>query len=279
LQNASYCPINPKPLLLLAYLALEGPTSRRILAELFFGDVKDPRDSLSTALKHLREHLPKEVSIGPEMASTSVLCDAKELLRLLDEGQLEEAVSLYRGPFLQNLSLPLTEELERWVYEKQDGIAQRLRIALLEQAESVAEEDKVKAARLAERVWRLTKDQGIDAETFARLYTLLLEGSSPYAMEIRRQAINYGIPLITLARTISSQPEIPSRGEKRMPPMRAYVRELFARLEVLQDEEAGLALGVWGPPGIGKTYTGRYLALRGKNPQAWRMWRMRLPRS
>jgi hypothetical protein len=55
----------PKPLLLLAYLALEGPTSRRTLAALFFGDVKDPRDSLSATLKHLREHLPNEVDNCP----------------------------------------------------------------------------------------------------------------------------------------------------------------------------------------------------------------------
>jgi hypothetical protein len=46
----------PKPLLLLAYLALEGATPRRRLAELFFGDTKDPLDSLSTALKYLKQH-------------------------------------------------------------------------------------------------------------------------------------------------------------------------------------------------------------------------------
>ena len=244
----------PKPLLLLAYLALEGSTSRRTLAELFFGEAKDPRDSLSSALKHLREHLPNDLTLTSEMVSTSVLCDAKELIRLLDEDRLTEAVALYQGPFVPNLDLPLGEELEAWLASRQDSLAQRLRMALLKQAQRVAEQDKVGAARLAEQAWRLTKDQGIDAETFASLYGLLLMGSSPYALEIRRQAVEYGIPLILPSGMVPSQSDLPSEPQQGPRPFQMFIADLQARLEDLAQGEESLALGVWGAPGIGKTY-------------------------
>jgi hypothetical protein len=80
---------------------------------------------------------------------------------------VEEAAGLYKGPFLQHLSLKLGDELEEWLYGKQDMLAQRLRAALVEQAEGVAQRDKVQAARLAERAWRLTREQGMETETFA----------------------------------------------------------------------------------------------------------------
>ncbi|MEX2502850.1 MAG: hypothetical protein WD336_10785, partial [Trueperaceae bacterium] len=45
----------PKPLLLLTYLALEGPRSRRHLANLFWPDGADPLRSLAVALTRLRQ--------------------------------------------------------------------------------------------------------------------------------------------------------------------------------------------------------------------------------
>ena len=43
-----------KPLLLLTYLAIEGATERKDLANLFFPDAKDSLDSLSTTLRTLK---------------------------------------------------------------------------------------------------------------------------------------------------------------------------------------------------------------------------------
>ena len=43
----------PKPLLLLAYLALEGPTPRTRLCRLFFDDAANPPDALGTTLRRL----------------------------------------------------------------------------------------------------------------------------------------------------------------------------------------------------------------------------------
>ncbi len=70
----------PKPLLLLAYLAFEGATPRRRLAELFFGVTKDPADSLSTALKYLKHHPAAALEFRLGTVATGVECDAKLLL-------------------------------------------------------------------------------------------------------------------------------------------------------------------------------------------------------
>ena len=53
LQDTSFR--RTKPLLLLAYLALEGPQERRYLAELFWPGESDPMNSLSAALTKLRK--------------------------------------------------------------------------------------------------------------------------------------------------------------------------------------------------------------------------------
>jgi DNA-binding SARP family transcriptional activator len=51
----------PKPLLLLAYLNLEGPRSRRDLAELFWRDSKDPMQNLRTALSQINRDAPEAI--------------------------------------------------------------------------------------------------------------------------------------------------------------------------------------------------------------------------
>ncbi|UCH24784.1 MAG: hypothetical protein JSV66_05455, partial [Trueperaceae bacterium] len=48
----------PKPLLLLCYLALEGPQERRHLAELFWPTSTNALKSLSMALTRLRQGAP-----------------------------------------------------------------------------------------------------------------------------------------------------------------------------------------------------------------------------
>ena len=48
----------PKPLLLLAYLAVEGAKDRRHLAELFWPDASEPATSLRVALGQLRKGAP-----------------------------------------------------------------------------------------------------------------------------------------------------------------------------------------------------------------------------
>lgn len=67
----------PKPLLLLVYLALQGPTAKRHLAKLFFPESKDRADALATTLARLRQH-GAPISDQDRVISTSALCDAVE---------------------------------------------------------------------------------------------------------------------------------------------------------------------------------------------------------
>lgn len=113
-----------KPLLLLAYLALEGPRSRRHLAELFWPEASDPMNSLSVALTQLRTvGVPV---VGGEVVRNEVPCDALHLRALLAEGRLEEARSLYRGRFLEGADEGLPAELEEWVWHQREALAEAL---------------------------------------------------------------------------------------------------------------------------------------------------------
>lgn len=243
----------PKPLLLLAFLALEGAKSRRYLAELFFGDTKDPNDSLSTALKYLKQHPASALYVQPKTVFTEVTCDVQTVFDALSEGRVSDAVAHYRGPFLATLDLTLGEELEDWVYSRQDSVAQRLRNALLDYADARGGS----GAKLAEQAWSLTKDQGMDAEALNRLYRLLNLGSSPLAREVRRFAGEYGLPLNS-PRVSAGPATLAPAGTSGTPgssTLPLQVQDLGDRLEELRYSEGGLALCLWGEAGIGKSWT------------------------
>ncbi len=108
-----------KPLLLLAYLALEGPKARRYLAELFWPEAEEPLNNLNVALNQLR---PLGLVQGEGVLRVEVETDVQVLRRLLRQGLLEEARGLYRGAFLEGVELRLGEELEEWVYSTREGV-------------------------------------------------------------------------------------------------------------------------------------------------------------
>ncbi|ADD27562.1 tetratricopeptide repeat protein [Meiothermus ruber] len=129
-------PFQKKPLLLLAYLCLEGPRSRRHLAELFWPGASDGLNSLSVALSRLRSAgLPVT---GEEILSTAVPCDALELQKALAQGKLDEARQLYGGRFLEGADEGLSPELEEWVWSKREALALALWQAHQRQAEALA---------------------------------------------------------------------------------------------------------------------------------------------
>jgi tetratricopeptide (TPR) repeat protein len=125
-----------KPLLLLAYLALEGPRSRRHLVELFWPEASDALNSLSVALARLRgPGVPLE---GEEVLSVRVPCDALDLEAALARGDLEEAFRLYRGRFLEGADEGLSPELEEWVWGKREALALSLWAVCRKEAEALA---------------------------------------------------------------------------------------------------------------------------------------------
>lgn len=184
-----------KPLLLLAYLTLEGSKTRRELADLFYLDTKDPRDSLSTALGYLKREA-NSAEADSSKAWATVDCDAKKLLELLDGGEFDQALSHYQGSFLAGIDVAMGEELEEWVYKTREFLASRVREAHLKLAEKAFETRQYDvAAKHAETAYGLDGATELEPEDMKRLYPLLYMGKSPKAPELRQEAEAFDIKL------------------------------------------------------------------------------------
>lgn len=250
----------PKPLLLLAYLTLEGAKDKRFLAELFFPRSDDPSGNLRQTLARVRRAGPGLVAGDGRRLWTPLQSDAAAFLGLLEARELEKAAALYQGPFLVDVALPsLGVELEEWVYGTREFLAGALRGALLTLAEEASSLGDVGAAtHHAERAYRTVAAPELEA--VAPLYALLAAGSSPLAPFLRKEALEVGI-LLTVEPSVlegsrvrpSSAPEIPAAPFPRQGGLfvgrEAEQRELG---ELLERPEVRL-LTLFGPGGEGKT--------------------------
>jgi tetratricopeptide (TPR) repeat protein len=231
-----------KPLLLLSYLALEGPRERRHLAELFWPEASDPLNSLSAALTRLRKAAPGALDADELRVWSTLGSDVDELFAQLEQDDLAQALALYRGPFLAGVALPdWSAELEEWVYARREDIAARVQRALLKVAERVASQGSfAQAGRLAEQAYRLEAAPALEPEELTRLYHLLQAAESPVASSVKREAEELGIALAL------TSAEAKIRLQRRLVG-RERERERLARL--LPGEWAWIT----GGPGMGKT--------------------------
>jgi tetratricopeptide (TPR) repeat protein len=231
----------PKPLLLLAYLALEGPKPRRVLADLFFMDTADAFNSLSRAVSYLRRDAPGSIESDEKRVWTTLECDVKHLFALLEAKDLEGAITLYKGMFLEGFDLPLGEELEEWLYAKREHLAGRLQSAMLTLAEqSATRGDFAAASKRAEQAYLLESAPELEPEALSRFYALFVAGNSSYVAQVRATAKEFDIDLSQT--TLQSQHRLhkPFLGRKR-------------ELERLARLETGQWAWVKGGAGIGKT--------------------------
>ena len=259
LENVSFGRV--KPLLLLTYLALEGPKERRYLAQLFWPGASDPMNSLSAALTRLRKSVGA-VEADEVRVWTKVTTDAADLLSALGSDNLEQALTLYNGPFLHGTFLPdWSIELEEWVYATREDLAERVRRGSLKLAEREAAGGHFAAAsRRAETAHTLDGAPEYEPEELTRLHLILQAGESPLAAKIRDEAAAFDLELSM------------STGEARARLQRVLVgrqREV-ARLEQL---EPGAWAWVRGGAGMGKTallksLSGVYLPGRSGLPYA-----------
>jgi hypothetical protein len=112
----------PKPLLLLAYLAHEGPTDRDRLARLFFDTSRDARDALSTTLRRLGV-LVARPRAGDRRIGTTVGTDAIAFQELVLTADPRVALASYGGPFCGGVDLRLGLELEEWLSSTRERLA------------------------------------------------------------------------------------------------------------------------------------------------------------
>ena len=195
LENSDFSRV--KPLLLLAYLALEGPKERRYVAELFWPGASSHLNSLSAALSRLRKGAPgalgaDELRVWPTLSS-----DAEDLLGALERGDAEGALVLYTGAFLEGVYLPdWSPELEEWVYASREDLAARVQHAALRLAENEAAQGRFyEAAGRAERAFTLPGAPELEPEDLSRFYLLLQAGDHPLAAQLRAEAQGYGVAL------------------------------------------------------------------------------------
>ncbi len=212
----------PKPLLLLAYLTLEGAQTRDHLAELFWGD-KKAKSNLSVVLSQFKKEGAGEVissQPGIDPLPSLIRCDAQEFLELLANDNLQAALELYQAPFLHDLGKPpddleVSSELLDWVLLKRESFAQRAQVAMLKLAESHLFENNTQAAKaLAERAYQLPEAPELEPVNLARLQRLLSSTKSDFNKNLER-SLKAGIEDLSvkqrsvfLALSLQAQPNL-----------------------------------------------------------------------
>ncbi len=243
----------PKPLILLAYLALEGPQQRRHMAELLWPSGQSLK-SLAMALSRLRRAAPLSWDAEGGRLRCTAECDAAALLVALDADDLQAAETLYRGSFLAGLPQPgWSAELASWALATRERLAERYRARLLVAAERALAEGLLEsAADLAAVAYNLAEAPAASASTLHRIHDLLASGRHALAAEAAAAAARLG------RRTeVGPRPEAPA-------PVASLVAELFATpflgradelatVAHLLAQPATRLLTLLGPGGSGKT--------------------------
>jgi predicted ATPase len=247
----------PKPLVLLSYLSLEGSQQRRHVAELFWPDGNHMK-SLSMTLTRLRQGAGEVVEADDKKTWTTLSSDAKELLESLDKSQWQQASDLYKGAFLEGVVLEdWSSELEEWVYSTREYLAERVQYALLNLAEEAAKKQDFKTvANLAERAYKLPGLAGTEVASLKRLYLLLTAGQSMLAPEVRKEAESYGLTLQLTSEEARASFKVETKSPNTLP-MRgtSFVGrdEELTELAMLLNKPNVSLLTLLGPAGVGKT--------------------------
>lgn len=129
-----------KPLALLIYLAAAGnrSASREHLINMLWTDV-DPEHGLRTLRQtvwHIRQSLGEDALIGDGRELTLALplkFDRDEFIAAIAKGDFEEAVRIYKGPFIPDFGVPGGAEFEHWADRERD----RLQAAYVRAAETL----------------------------------------------------------------------------------------------------------------------------------------------
>lgn len=247
----------PKPLVLLSYLSLEGPKPRRHLAELFWPEGNRMK-SLSMTLTRLRQGAGGVIEADDKQAKTLLACDARLLLESLDNSHWQRADELYTGAFLEGVVLEdWSTELEEWVYSTREYLAERVQHALLNLAEKAAQaQDFSRAGHLAERAYRLPGLSSHDPIILKRLYLLLCASQSLLARSVRKEAEGFELRLelnTDQARALFK----PEQAPKTSLPVRntSFVgreSECHDLMQLVQ-QPGKLLLSLVGTGGVGKT--------------------------
>lgn len=234
----------PKPLLLLAYLCLEGKKDKRFLAELFWPGASNHLNSLAKALSQLRQ--VGVIDNDDTHAWATVSSDVNEFLDALEQRDLGAVITLYQDTFLSGFYLPdWGTELEEWIYTTREFLAAQMREVWLELAEASRHPQEI--TRYAERAYE--QEAILEPDLILRLHKLLAD--TPHAAKLKSEAKEFGLEL--LERSPLEQPKtiisnLPSRGT-------SLIGREIERLELaeLLSQNDVRMVTVVGQGGVGKT--------------------------
>ncbi|CAN5782390.1 BTAD domain-containing putative transcriptional regulator [soil metagenome] len=255
----------PKPLVLLAYLSIEGAQSRRHLAELFWPSGNRMK-SLSMTLTRLRHGAGSIVAADEIRAWSTVPCDTASLLTALDAGDWQGAFDLYRGAFLDGVVLDgWGSELEEWVLTTREYLAERVQHAYLALAEAAAGREAFgEAADIAARAHRLPGVGAPEIETLRRLHVVLSAGGSARASDVLRELQEFGpeAPLSSQAARAALRSMRGTVPQDLVARATTFVgREVeLAQLTELLERGAARLVTLLGPGGVGKSRLAQELA-------------------
>lgn len=276
---------------LVAYLALEGPTPRAKLADLFWSESGEEgaRGNLRRELNRLR-HTPIAEQLLTErdlLKLSEVQTDVAEFWARLKAEDFETALALYRGPLLEGLELTGATGFEEWLFQKREELTQIWRNALSRQAEKLEASHDLRGA-LAARLELLREDelQELHHREVMRLHALLGEREAALErFERLRGLLGRELHLDPLPETVelaerirSAQVAVAERpvaphttipAAALNPPLIGRESE-WAQMEAAW--EGGKILLLSGEPGVGKTRLlqefaaskGRYLLNQGR---------------
>ncbi len=205
------------PLLLLAYLCLEGPQEKRHLAELFWPRGVNAGRNLTTVLSRLKKVNTNLVDVNGHLLCTRFDCDANELVKAFEQGDYPRVVELYQGRFLEDFYLKdMGEELEEWLYQTREGLANKVRLAKLHQAEQKARGGLfTEAAKEAEKAYLEPSAKEPTETDFKRIYTLLVTIEHPLANEVKQKALSYGLEF-EMSQEEAQQQFLEARASKQL---------------------------------------------------------------
>lgn len=166
-----------KLLCLIAYLALEGATSRSKLADLFWSDctTSDARRNLRRDLYRLRQGVLQDLLHGEETLALnpSVSIDIPEVLVQFEAGELEPALQRSQNELLEGMFLSHAEGFGLWLEEKRTWLQKQRMTALLELSErSETRGDWTKALAWQQQILLLEPLQEHTHRQVMRLFAL-----------------------------------------------------------------------------------------------------------
>lgn len=177
----------------LLYLAVEGEATRDTILALLWPDREEERGrhALSQTLYELRQAFGPEwlESHGERLRVTgAVSADARDFEEAVEDGDVERAAELYRGPFLEGVHLAASNEFESWADRKRAQLRRSHRVVRREVIDRYLAEERLPDALAAARRWVALEP--LDDEAQHRLIELLAR--SGQRSEALRQYERFG---------------------------------------------------------------------------------------